>query len=849
MGNLPPADVASSSTGPMTPESATQELDISPSVTEPAVTDIAAIPGLADLWEETQGDPSVCIAVLDGPVDLTHPAFAGADLTQLMTPGLSANVTPLSDHGTQIASIIFGQHGSPVTGIAPNCRGLLIPIFDYAEDGSLLPSSQETLARAIRTAVAYGANVINISAGEFARDGQPQDALASAVDECKAKAVVVAAAGNDGCNCLHVPGALPSVLTVGAMGPGGEPLEFSNWGDSYRGHGILAPGQNIRGAARDAGTTVVSGTSFATAIASGVAGLLLSSRRDFRHQPTPQSVHAALLSAAVGCEVQPTEHCERLLAGRLDISSSHELIRNQTIETTMNMTSIEQNAGVAASTCSVNGRQGGAPASAPETVTPTTTFGSGVNAAGCGCQTELQLAYPIGELGYRFGSDASRESIQYHMDEIETSGLVRSLNVDAPIDLLRHLLGFSEIKVTLESGIVGKAEIDGGRRIIITSLGSPSFTTNDRGRFVELTGLLERVKTNGTPPPYKMSKYNGHSRIIPHGSNGQFRLQRKHPVAEPIVEFEPEKARWYLPRKCTTTTVHEPNIFDADSLIWILGRGRSDQYAVRPEGSFSEDSYRDLAETLMRANGLTAASLDFYYCELDGVPSEWPFNWDPCINSTDCCFSDPKRCCDDYRNTKVSPTILREPQPDVERVALPGIVGGQVQERDGTRLPVLRPSQRGATQWSIESMLVSLVEIVFAESTTDPTDEQLETLKTWLSDLLSRLDEQTRNNGMTSSDRALNFASVQLQSFTTGFLRRLIGHNAPEKIQDTLHLDDILTPTRNDNCPSGRDCWDVEIAFFNPEKSNEAKHVVRQTIDVTDVAPVLIDQSKFFRRR
>lgn len=31
------------------------------------------LPDLKQLWDETLGDPRVCIAVLDGPVDTAHP--------------------------------------------------------------------------------------------------------------------------------------------------------------------------------------------------------------------------------------------------------------------------------------------------------------------------------------------------------------------------------------------------------------------------------------------------------------------------------------------------------------------------------------------------------------------------------------------------------------------------------------------------------------------------------------------------------------------------------------------------------------------------------------------------------
>src|ERR1700704_2536161 len=67
---------------------------------------------------ETAGDPRIRVAVLDGPVDTSHPCFRGARLTQLPTlaPG-NANDGPASRHGTHVASIIFGQAGAPIPGV------------------------------------------------------------------------------------------------------------------------------------------------------------------------------------------------------------------------------------------------------------------------------------------------------------------------------------------------------------------------------------------------------------------------------------------------------------------------------------------------------------------------------------------------------------------------------------------------------------------------------------------------------------------------------------------------------------------------------------------------------------
>lgn len=60
--------------------------------------------------------------------------------------------------------------------------------------------------------------------------GEADPLLMNAVRHCTDQNIlIVAAAGNDGCNCLHIPGALPSVLAVGAMNAAGMPLDFSNW--------------------------------------------------------------------------------------------------------------------------------------------------------------------------------------------------------------------------------------------------------------------------------------------------------------------------------------------------------------------------------------------------------------------------------------------------------------------------------------------------------------------------------------------------------------------------------------------------------------------------------------------
>src|SRR5215475_2715232 len=108
-------------------------------------TNIASLPGLSALWDQTRGDPRIRVAILDGPVDSVHPCFQGAALTALPTLVTdAAGNGRMAGHGTHIASMILGQPGGPVPGIAPGCSGLIVPIFSDQRQG---PTSQIDLAR------------------------------------------------------------------------------------------------------------------------------------------------------------------------------------------------------------------------------------------------------------------------------------------------------------------------------------------------------------------------------------------------------------------------------------------------------------------------------------------------------------------------------------------------------------------------------------------------------------------------------------------------------------------------------------------------------------------------------
>jgi len=179
------------------------------------------------------------------------------------------------------------------------------------------------MARAILTALRHGANVINISAGRMSGTGTAGMHLNDAIRLCARSGVlVVAAAGNDGCDCHQVPAALPEVLAVGATDGRGDPVGFSNWGDAYRKSGVLAPGTDILGARAGGGTTAMSGTSFATPIAAGVAALLMAKQIEGGGKPDGRAVLAAILDGADACDLALRGNCARHLAGALNVAGA-----------------------------------------------------------------------------------------------------------------------------------------------------------------------------------------------------------------------------------------------------------------------------------------------------------------------------------------------------------------------------------------------------------------------------------------------------------------------------------------------------------------------------------------------
>ncbi|MGQ0774724.1 MAG: S8 family serine peptidase [Pseudonocardiales bacterium] len=231
--------------------------------------------GLERVWEITKGR-DVTVSVVDSGVDATHPTLApamvaGISFTTVDNPQIfestPGGIEDCENHGTSVAGLIAARPGvdERMAGVAPEAT--IAPV----SFGSIGQAPDVMLAEAIRAGARLG-RVVNLS---FAVSGNRPEIQAAIEFAIERDVVVVAAAGNEGQSQpgeTWYPAAYDGVLAVTAVGPTNEPLQEANTGEWID---VAAPGQNLIAPATGGGElTYVSGTSFATALVSGVAALV-----------------------------------------------------------------------------------------------------------------------------------------------------------------------------------------------------------------------------------------------------------------------------------------------------------------------------------------------------------------------------------------------------------------------------------------------------------------------------------------------------------------------------------------------------------------------------------------------
>lgn len=212
-------------------------------------------------WNTTRGTSDIVVALIDSSADRSHKELYNVPRVVNSMKGAYS----VDYHGTHTAGIMSGRHNQfGIAGLAPNVRYHFYNVF-YGKNSEYTDSW--TVAKAVDTAVAKGANIINLSLG-----GQDYDrVLAESIKRARGKGVViVASAGNDGTKTVSFPANMKEVIAVGAIDSSRRIAAFSNIDSQVK---IVAPGVNILSLGLKNSFIYMDGTSMAAPMVS--AGLAL----------------------------------------------------------------------------------------------------------------------------------------------------------------------------------------------------------------------------------------------------------------------------------------------------------------------------------------------------------------------------------------------------------------------------------------------------------------------------------------------------------------------------------------------------------------------------------------------
>lgn len=216
--------------------------------------------GVAPLLQRGSGR-GVRVAVIDTGADTEHPDLKGQISEAINFVSGYSSIVPGEFHGTGVAGLIVAEPGNGIGihGLAPDAELIALracwePVYGYGL------CRTDTLAQALDYAIDIRAHVINLSLAG------PEDPMLSRLVQraLELGAIVFGAVGEDAAQ--QFPTNIPGVIAVQQA-----PI---NEGEASA-PGLTVAGQQLLTTVPDARYDFVSGSSFATAHASGVAAVML----------------------------------------------------------------------------------------------------------------------------------------------------------------------------------------------------------------------------------------------------------------------------------------------------------------------------------------------------------------------------------------------------------------------------------------------------------------------------------------------------------------------------------------------------------------------------------------------
>lgn len=305
--------------------------------------------GVLDAWQETQGSPSIWVAVLDDGLDLDHAEFSAAVSSgqpkvvaqfdfAIGTEDASPK-TYVDNHGTACAGVVAAA-GVKAAGAAPNCRLIVARTPDY------MGVSDEALM--FQWAADSGADVISCSWGP--KDGTGEivplpTPTRLAIRYClnygrAGKGIAIFWAAGNGSELVSKDGyaSNPDVMAIAACTAAEAPAVYSDFGPeifacapSNGGYGQPAiftsdraglmgynPGNTLRGDVQGNYTKSFGGTSAAAPLAAGITALALSANPNLTVAQVRDLLRETADRIGNSSTYDSNGHSDRLGYGRLN---------------------------------------------------------------------------------------------------------------------------------------------------------------------------------------------------------------------------------------------------------------------------------------------------------------------------------------------------------------------------------------------------------------------------------------------------------------------------------------------------------------------------------------------------
>jgi hypothetical protein len=374
----------------------------------------------------------------------------------------------------------------------------------------------------------------------------------------------------------------------------------------------------------------------------------------------------------------------------------------------------------------------------------------------------------------------------------------------------------------------------------------------------------------------------------------QYSLQANADPNYPRLLSDPAAFLRYLLGSRKYGTPLNGNMHDAKSVYWVLYQAECPRYVVQPHGDFSEANYKALITFLIETTNFG------YYGDHDGDKRGQPIPFTDdgldiryeCLREYFDCYggqSEPLEV--DDQTLPPSPEFkalldadqkllarffsavfsARHPTPQqvadtgpegedpladlilfmneapnrASKVAIAGtLTNKRVTLANGDQVEVIQPDLRGMSTWNTLRLFRVALRWFTGPQTQNDADA-------WgfVARVVSRLYELTRNDGKTPQERAINWASTAFLQEVRSLLRSRI-------FRDLIGGDDGLKvgavndiQIRPAACQESGGEYDVEISLFNVASALRGLTVVASTVDISDVVPVTLGQTRVFNKR